>query len=1396
MTSLGSVFASEKRLADYFVVCGLDLESGLEPDALSGDHLHFTPLDRCYKGKVLAHYPENVSWNAFDPSAIGMLSLPHGLSFRTQKHSREPFFHPFVITREDGSRTYGQALTFYEEVTDRQICSAMQTLQAMHLTELSSNGNKAPLPRTAAIKTEAPVSRSLPRSFRLMTTSRSTDSSGGALYDITKDTLYVSKVICLVTPLPLVSACRTILQKLLSLVQGRDSPPLPLESYVYNLLYELPLPPPGRSLRLSYLYQDYVCQRPGTGELPFFDYSFRELFAILGLENCVLLFTSVCFENQILLCSEDYYRLMLVAECVTSLLLPFQWQHVYVPILPHSLHHFLDAPVPFLMGLKHVCGGEEGDAICPGEANLCLVDIDGCSVQVPEDLPSFPNKQELVAELQELLTQFGVRTPGGSSSLITSSVPNVAASATLGRSLNDRPFPRRKHSWSLESGDSGVSSTGSSARSSFTSLGTPSPLLQHSEAFQRITAVAKRAGVMNSLEDLRRPRCQDNSEGKLSLLRQPQQHASAAAADRHPQLEELRLNNAVREIFFNRFLHMFRSYDHFVIQPNQKDMEQWLASRDTVHNFDKTTFLSDQPEPHLPFLSRFIETQMFASFIDSKILSLWEEPDSCLKIFDNRIKLLRNHSNEPIINRYECCTVYKETELPIESRLSAPDLVAPVPKIVDPTVDLPGRRNHRPGVFPPLECGVLNREPVQSKVKKRAHAQFRRKDRSIQQAEHLKLTAEQREKYMNEARAKHMKQPKFSDTASAAVIAQTNWKFVEALLMECKTRTKRMLVEKMGVEAVELGHADASITGLEENTLLASFCDLLERIWSHGLQAKQGKSALWSHLLNYLEVEECRSSGKPIDRNFLTPVPVRAQVPKSFGFPEIIFSLKSGALNAVTKHLANLDLSNLVPDEMPASRGREAKERSRRVRPPDLPGLKPLPVSLLMDVKTVQAMTEVKTDIGFARAWVRLALEKKLLSKHLKKLLSNQELLRSSYKRYAFLRCEDEKEQFLYYLLTLNAVDYKCFTNTYTATVFFCVSDDTNGSSSSTLNLASLLLLRPPRRNPEMPYRVVVFPSRKLSASTTSANAWVSVSGTMGTTGVIPVPKQSLEFVCHHKNLGLLTTLRIGHDNTGLSPKWMIEHVVVRNDVTGHTYKFPCGRWLGRGIDDGSTERLLVAELVPADIDNEELMEACRTPPRCRSPSVPRRPSEPRLTIPEIQQLLGDAVNNIVKYFYKSERERGNLTILLCGELGLVYCLEQVFLYGFKDTRFFRHVYLWEYFVKVKEYFESALQDNMEEDRPNHVWRCYCHLANKVERASHTMGKDGKFQLFICLAAREHFLHQMMFDLAACPVTATMYEERSFLRDANLIVFLVQILEALSEFDIALESSITRGVDN
>lgn len=58
---------------------------------------------------------------------------------------------------------------------------------------------------------------------------------------------------------------------------------------------------------------------------------------------------------------------MTVAESITALLFPFQWQHVYVPILPASLLQFLDAPVPYLMGLQSKGGADRSKLELPQE---------------------------------------------------------------------------------------------------------------------------------------------------------------------------------------------------------------------------------------------------------------------------------------------------------------------------------------------------------------------------------------------------------------------------------------------------------------------------------------------------------------------------------------------------------------------------------------------------------------------------------------------------------------------------------------------------------------------------------------------------------------------------------------------------------------------------------------------------------------------------------------------------------------------------------------------------------------------------------------------------------------------------------------------------------------------
>ncbi|NXA34393.1 DEN5A protein, partial [Eudromia elegans] len=280
------------RFADYFVICGLDTETGLEPDELSGENFEQTPLRRTFKSKVLARYPENVEWNPFDQDAVGMLCMPKGLAFKTQADSREPQFHSFIITREDGSRTFGFSLTFFEEVTSKQICSAMQTLYHMHNAEYDIFHTPPPNDKDSCSSTGDCNGTSVSKLQRFNS------------YDISRDTLYVSKCICLIAPMSFMKACKKVLEQLHQAVTSPQPPPLPLESYIYNILYEVPLPPAGRSLKFSGVYGPIICQRPSTNELPLFDFPVKEVFELLGVENVVQLFTCALLEFQILLYSQ------------------------------------------------------------------------------------------------------------------------------------------------------------------------------------------------------------------------------------------------------------------------------------------------------------------------------------------------------------------------------------------------------------------------------------------------------------------------------------------------------------------------------------------------------------------------------------------------------------------------------------------------------------------------------------------------------------------------------------------------------------------------------------------------------------------------------------------------------------------------------------------------------------------------------------------------------------------------------------------------------------------------------------------------------------------------------------------------------------------------------------
>uniref|UniRef100_A0A667YID7 DENN/MADD domain containing 5B n=1 Tax=Myripristis murdjan TaxID=586833 RepID=A0A667YID7_9TELE len=1273
--------AASCRFAHYFVVCGVDTETGLEPDDLAGEGFEQSPIRRSFKSKVLVHYPENTDRNPFNKDAVNMLCMPRGLAFRTQADSLEPQFHSFTIASDDGTRSYGFVHTFYEEVTSAQITTAMQTLFQMHHVEHHSSSS-ASSPSSSSSSSASSLDESDAES--LAGVSGCLGCAGS--FDPARDTLYVSKALCLLTPLPFLQAARQFLSQLHQAVTSHTAPPLPLESYIHNILYEVPLPPPGRSLRFHGVQGPIMCQRPGPDELPLGDYPLGEAFSLLGVDNMVQLLTCVLLEMQVLLYSQDYQRLMTVAEGINTLLFPFQWQHIYLPILPAPLHHLLDAPVPFLMGIQRRDGTQRSSLHLPHEANLCFVDIDNHCVEAPEDLPLFPDQTELIQELSEVLLRFGLPPQGG---VMTKPVTTSPCLSSL--VLEDLMEDRRNGNLGGE----------------------------ELAVLERLQALARRCGGRKL------------SDGGKTLGR--------VFEEEEEELRSAKMNMQLREVFAGRFAAMFGRYEEFVIH-SAPDLDSWLSNREGTFSFDKGSFLSVQPVTHLHFMSRFLETAMFSSFVDGKVISRWADREPLQQLFDSRLvrERLYDTDDEDSRNcRYRKCTVLFESGTvkikaqsvlcclccaaqAIERRLLKADHTAIHPHLLDMRI---GQGRHQQGYFPKLQADVLAQgQNTNNRWSGRVTASRRTDPKRSTPTESSTLDNEQRQSLKGACDSffsfwliqqkhtfwrKNLRQSKLLDLSPVAV-TQTHRDFVDGLLRECRLKTKRMLMERMGKESLELGQGEANITGLQENTLIHGLCDLLERTWGHCLQLKQGKSALWSHLLHYQATE-----GK-MEAPAESPVQCEATMRKDFRTCEPVCC------------------------------------------PP----------------RFVQTMSESLSEVGRARAWIHLALEKKMLSQHLKELLTNQELLRQLYKPHAFLLCEEEREQFLFHLLSLNTVDYLCFTRVFTSI--------------------------------SIPYRVVIMPMKKLSIAMATVNPWVCVSGELGDSGVRQIPKNTQEIFFQCKNLGRLSTLQLGQENSGLLAKCLIDSVMVYNEITGHTYRFPCGRWLGKGVGDGSLERVLIGQLVSPG-GEEDAGRWSGTPPELASPSQSVRTvlgslgGRSRMMSVEVQEEMREAANNLVKHFHKPEQERGNLTVLLCGEGGLVLSLEKFLLHGMKSSRLFqRNVFVWDFVEKAVVSMETADQmgDLRGSTEPKGLpCDSLCHYVNAINASPRNIGKEGKFQLLVCLGIRDRLLSQWLPLLADCPLSARTFEEGALLRDRAAVQSLSRILHTLHEFTITLETALVKGVD-
>ncbi|XP_023816876.1 lipoxygenase homology domain-containing protein 1 [Oryzias latipes] len=110
----------------------------------------------------------------------------------------------------------------------------------------------------------------------------------------------------------------------------------------------------------------------------------------------------------------------------------------------------------------------------------------------------------------------------------------------------------------------------------------------------------------------------------------------------------------------------------------------------------------------------------------------------------------------------------------------------------------------------------------------------------------------------------------------------------------------------------------------------------------------------------------------------------------------------------------------------------------------------------------------------------------------------------------------------------------------------------------------------------------------------TDANVFMTLYGTKDDTGIITMKASKThknkfergmidEFTVEAVDIGPLKKLRIGHDNCGGSAGWFLDWVEIDAQSLGQKLRFPCGRWLDKGEDDGA----IVRDLFPNPLQTE-----------------------------------------------------------------------------------------------------------------------------------------------------------------------------------------------------------------
>ena len=128
-------------------------------------------------------------------------------------------------------------------------------------------------------------------------------------------------------------------------------------------------------------HKDIHIKTPRLDALPLLDISFTPLFQCLSSDHITCLLHWILVEGKILLVSERPCLLTHIAELLKSMILPFEWNNVYIPLCPDYMKGFIRTILPFLIGRTTNSISEKDMKELEDDVMVCNLDLDDIIVK-------------------------------------------------------------------------------------------------------------------------------------------------------------------------------------------------------------------------------------------------------------------------------------------------------------------------------------------------------------------------------------------------------------------------------------------------------------------------------------------------------------------------------------------------------------------------------------------------------------------------------------------------------------------------------------------------------------------------------------------------------------------------------------------------------------------------------------------------------------------------------------------------------------------------------------------------------------------------------------------------------------------------------------------------------